>query len=80
VWDVPDELLGPLVIERLLADDVRRKGFVLSGFPNSAKQAKMLAAAGVWVRASIYIDHILYFLTKLQRGGGGGKSKNKNVT
>lgn len=51
--DVPDELLGPLVLERLAADDVRRKGFVLTGFPNNATQAKLLKRKGVWIRQQV---------------------------
>lgn len=56
IWDVPNEVLAPLVLERLKGEDVRRKGFVLTGFPNNAQQAKMLKNAGVWVRQTVLLD------------------------
>jgi adenylate kinase len=56
IWDVPTEVLAPLVLERLKGEDVRKKGFVLAGFPSNAQQAKMLKNAGIWVRHAVLLD------------------------
>jgi adenylate kinase len=56
IWDVPTEMLAPLVLERLKGKDVRRKGFVLTGFPSNVQQAKALKNAGVWIRQAVLLD------------------------
>lgn len=44
---VPDEVVVPLVAQRLQQPDCLAKGWLLDGFPRSQMQAKMLADAGV---------------------------------
>jgi adenylate kinase len=55
---VPDELVCPLVTERLQQSDCRKKGWVLDGFPRTEAQADVLAQQGltptrvVWLEAA----------------------------
>lgn len=44
---IPDELIVPLVVERLAKQDCASSGWVLDGFPTSVAQAEALEAAGV---------------------------------
>lgn len=41
---VPDEIVVPIVLEHLLRDECREKGFVLDGFPRTKRQADLLFA------------------------------------
>ena len=56
VSEVPSECLGPLVVDRLRSDDVRRRGFLLTGFPNNEAQCEFLERAGIWVRSTLLLD------------------------
>lgn len=44
---VPDEVVVPLVVARLLAADAKKQGFVLEGFPRTPAQADALAKASI---------------------------------
>lgn len=44
---VPDEVVVPLVVARLLAADAKKQGFVLEGFPRTPAQADALAKANI---------------------------------
>jgi len=44
---VPDEIVSPLVVARLLSPDAKKAGFVLEGFPRTIEQAQALEGAGV---------------------------------
>lgn len=44
---VPDDIINPLVLARVLAQDAKTKGFVLEGFPRNSVQAQALARAAV---------------------------------
>lgn len=57
---VPAELVVGLVRERLQAEDVRRSGFILDGFPRRVEEAKalaaMLAELGTPLDAVVFLD------------------------
>jgi len=53
---VPDDVLLPLVLGRLSQQDVRKRGFVLEGFPATGSQAKGLSGAGIWLRHTVLLD------------------------
>lgn len=44
---VPDEIVTPIVINRILQSDCKKKGWLLDGFPRTVSQADALAAAGI---------------------------------
>lgn len=44
---VPDNFMMKLVLERLAKEDVRRRGYVLDGFPHNHYQATQLEANGI---------------------------------
>ena len=48
--DVPDDVLLPLVLTLLEGDDVRKTGFVMTGFPSTAAQVALLKKKGIWFR------------------------------
>lgn len=50
-----EQLLGPLVLERLAAEDVRTSGFVLVGYPFTAQHAAWLKKQGVWLRDVVHL-------------------------
>jgi adenylate kinase len=53
---VPDELVMNLVFERLNQDDVKKKGYLLDGFPRNATQAKSLIDNNLAPDAVILLD------------------------
>ena len=44
---VPDEILVPLVLDRILADDAKKRGWILEGFPRTPSQALALSKASI---------------------------------
>jgi len=53
----PDDVLMPLVLQRLEADDVKKVGFVMVGCPGSSSQmAALKKKAGVWFRHIVYLQ------------------------
>ncbi len=69
---VPDELMIELIRERLAADDARA-GFVLDGFPRTARQAEALDAMlaelgrGVDVVFDLHVDDESTLFERMQR-------------
>lgn len=53
---VPDNVVIPKVIERVLQSDCRKKGWMLDGFPRTLAQAQALAKEGLTPNRCIYID------------------------
>ena len=56
---VPDELLVPLVVERLIGhgnEEAQSRGWLLDGFPRTAEQAEALKSAGVVPDLLLVID------------------------
>lgn len=51
-----EQEIGKLVVARLLQDDIRTNGFVLTGFPTTAAQAKVLEKNGIWVRHAVHLE------------------------
>lgn len=44
---IPDEIVVPLVLDRLLASDTKKQGFILEGFPRTSAQAAALKRAAI---------------------------------
>lgn len=53
---VPDDVVIGMIVERLGADDVATRGWLLDGFPRTGAQAAALAAAGVVPNAVLTLD------------------------
>ncbi|KAM3567743.1 hypothetical protein VYU27_010118, partial [Nannochloropsis oceanica] len=53
---LPDELIIALVKKRVSADDCRRNGWILDGFPRTVRQAKLMQKAGIEPDAVIELD------------------------
>lgn len=53
---VPDEVVIGMIVERLAADDVADRGWLLDGFPRTGAQAAALDAAGVVPDAVLTLD------------------------
>jgi len=54
--EVPDEVLMPLVAQRLDSEDIRKVGFVMVGVPQISSQAAALKKMGVWFRHVVYLQ------------------------
>lgn len=52
---VPDDIVIPMVIERLQHPDCRERGYLLDGFPRNPQQHTALAAAGFHYRLAILL-------------------------
>ena len=53
---VPDKVIIDLVVQRMQDRVVKRKGWLLDGFPRTAEQAKAMATAGLQVDHFVHID------------------------
>lgn len=53
---VPDEIVIPLVCQRLLEADCRPRGWLLEGFPRTIAQAKALAAHKLVPNRCVFLD------------------------
>ncbi|KAG8341222.1 AAA domain [Trypanosoma vivax] len=53
---VPASIIGQIVVRRMEQDDVREKGWLLSGFPTSHLQAATLELHGIAPHAFIVLD------------------------
>jgi adenylate kinase len=54
--EVPDDLLAGLVDARLSQLDCQRRGWALTNFPRSLRQAELLRAAGHGVNRAVFLD------------------------
>jgi len=53
---VPDDFIIKIVKDRLNEDDCKKKGWILDGFPRTAKQADALNEAGVCADCFIFLN------------------------
>ena len=53
---VPDDIMIPLVMERISREDCRTKGWMLDGFPRTGGQADALVKAGLTADVFVLID------------------------
>lgn len=53
---IPDDTLSTLVTTRLLQSDCRKRGWLLSGFPQTVAQANALTAAGIRPNRCIVLE------------------------
>lgn len=54
--DVPDDVLMPILLNRLDSEDVRKAGFVMVGCPYNSAQLAMLKKKKVWFRHVVYLQ------------------------
>ena len=54
--EAPENIVGPLVLQRLMTEEVRMRGFVLAGFPSTESHVQYLTAHSVWVRDAVLLD------------------------
>jgi len=56
VYEIPDEIVTPIILKRLSQEDVRKRGFVLTGYPSNAAQLAILKKANIWLRDVVLLD------------------------
>ncbi|MES1923347.1 hypothetical protein MHBO_004911 [Bonamia ostreae] len=61
---VPDDIVIGLIQKRMSADDVKRKGWILDGFPRTGAQAMALEKASIKPNAVLLLEVALDVLVK----------------
>lgn len=52
---IPDDIMTPMILERMKQPDVLERGFLLDGFPRNELQHEALSAAGFTIRLAIML-------------------------